>query len=103
AVDPRRALVALHSRQRFPQIVPLDNRFHARSGHAAGLSTTAFAARASVPPARALRASPAAPSPKASSNWIFDRLAKCENSGLLALSTVQAFSRYAGLLRPLLT
>ena len=32
AVDPRRALVALNLRQRLPQIVPLDNRLHARSG-----------------------------------------------------------------------
>ena len=30
---PGRTLVALHSRQRFLEIVPLDNRFHARSGH----------------------------------------------------------------------
>ena len=32
AVDPRRTLVAPHSRQRFLEIVPLDKRFHARSG-----------------------------------------------------------------------
>jgi len=32
AVDARRALVALNLRQRLPQIVPLDNRLHARSG-----------------------------------------------------------------------
>jgi len=33
AVDPGRALVALHALQRLLQIVPLDNRFHRRSGH----------------------------------------------------------------------
>src|SRR5215831_9931576 len=32
SVDSRRALVALHLRQRFPQVLTLDNCFHRRSG-----------------------------------------------------------------------
>ena len=75
AVDPRRALVALNLRQRLPQIVLLDNRFPCAVRKAAGLSTATPAASASVPPARTVRASPVAPSPKASPSWIFDRLA----------------------------
>jgi len=42
---------------------------------AAGVSTATPAASASVPPARTLRASPVASVPKASSSWVFDRLA----------------------------
>ena len=103
-VDPWRALVALNSRQRFLQIVPLDNRFHARSGQ----DRRAFD--------RDVRRIGFGPSAGAASGFTRRRLAEsqfkldfrplsqCENSGLLALSTVRAFGRrHAGLIYPLLT
>jgi len=103
AVDPRRALVALHSRQRFLEIVPLDNRFHARSGH----GRRAFedgVRRAGFGPS-GVDASGFTRRPLAESQFQLDfrPLGQCENSGLLTLSTVRAFGRYAGLICPLLT
>ena len=103
AVDPRRALVALHSRQRFLEIVPLDNRFHARSGQGrrafdcdvrrigfdpSGADASGFTRRFHS---------------ESQFELDFRPPGQCESPALLTLSTVRAFGRYADLLCPLLT
>src|SRR5208283_5227378 len=103
AVDPWRALVALHSRQRFPQIVPLDNRFHARSRQRRR-ALVCGARRIGFGPSGA-QAQGFTPRPLAESQFTLDFRPPGQfvNSALLALSTGRAFSRYTGLLCPLLT
>ena len=59
----------------------------------AGLSGQGDAATASVPAGVALRASPFAATPKASSSWFFCRLADPRPPVLLATSNVRAFDR----------
>ncbi len=103
AVDPRRALVALYSRQRFLEIVPLDNRFHARSGQGrrafdcdvrrigfdpSGTDASGFTRRFHS---------------ESQLELDFRPPDQCESPALFALSTVRAFGRYAGLICPLLT
>ena len=85
AVDARRPLVALNLRQRLPQIVTLDNRFHRRPNRPPGFRDSAFAARASVPSAPALRASPLAPVRKVSSSSDFLPHGPREIAALLAI------------------
>ena len=103
AVDPRRALVALYSRQRFLEIVPLDNRFHARSGRGR---------RAFDCGARRIGFGPSGADASGFTRRVcsesqleldFRPPDQCESPALFALSTVRAFGRYAGLICPLLT
>ena len=103
AVDARRALVAPNLRQRLPQIVPLDNRLHAQSGERRR-ALDCGVRRFGFGPSGA-DASGFARRPLAESQFELDfrPLGQCENSALLALSTVRAFGRYAGLICPLLT
>ena len=68
-----------------------------------GFRLRRFAASASVPPARTLRASPVAPSPKASSSWIFCRLANARAPPYSPFQPFGPSAEYAGLLCPLLT
>src|SRR5438132_3566561 len=71
---------------------------------AAGFSVTGAAARASLPPGAAVRASPFPSVPKASSSWIFCRMTRSRLSFLFTASNVRSFGRLAPLLLcPLLT
>ena len=71
---------------------------------AAGFSVAGAAARASVPPGAAVRASPFPAQPKASSSWIFCRMTRSRLALLFTASNVRAFGRLAPfLLCPLLT
>ena len=93
AVDPRRALVALHTRQRFLEIVPLDNRFHARSGH----GRRAFdcgARRIGFDPSGADASGFTRRLPAESQFELdFRPPDQCESPALPTLSTVRAFGR----------
>jgi hypothetical protein len=92
-VDARRALVALNLRQRLPQIVPLDNRFHARSGQGRR-ALGCGARRVGFGPSGA-EASGFTRRPFAESQFELDFRppGQCESSALLALPTVRAFGR----------
>jgi hypothetical protein len=92
AVDSRRSLVAPDLRQRFPQIVAIDNRFHAQSGHGrrafgVGARRTGFG-----PSPRALAGFTRSRRRKGQFELDFRPHGQCENSVLLAPSTVRAFA-----------
>lgn len=91
AVDPRRSLVAPDLRQRLPQIVAIDNRFHARSGHCrrtfgGGVRRTGFG-----PCPKAIAGFTRSLHRKGQLKLIFLPHGQCENSILLVLPTVRAF------------
>src|SRR5215471_15179748 len=71
-IDPGRSLVALHLRQRFLQILTLENCFHRRPCDRRAFVTEL----ASVSRVVALWASPFAPVSEFSSTWFFCRMAR---------------------------
>ncbi|WP_164987234.1 MULTISPECIES: hypothetical protein [Mesorhizobium] len=89
---PERSLVAPDLRQRLPQIVAIDNRFHARSGHrrrafGSGVRRTGFG-----PCPKAVAGFTRADLRKGQLKLGFLPHGQCENSVLLVLPTVWAFA-----------
>jgi hypothetical protein len=78
AVDACRALVALHLRQSFLQVLTLDHCFHRRFRHRRA-SRLVLAARASVPPKSFFRASPVVPLREVISSSVFCRMARARS------------------------
>jgi hypothetical protein len=103
AVDPRRALVALHSRQRFFEIVPLDNGFHARSGQGRRAFDCDVRPIGSDPSGADASGFTRRFHAESRPELGFRPPGQCESPALLTLSTVRASGRYADLLCPLLT
>lgn len=88
-VRARRTLAALDLRQRLP--LSRSITLSINGPQAAGLSTSASAATASVPSVRAAGLHPSPPCPKASSSWVFCRLAMARKPRYLPLHAVRAF------------